>query len=185
MAKLILISGPCGCGKSTFTESYARYLVDRSGKAVYVIHGDDFHRGFIEPENKGNFFADGEASDPVLWEDILRFNWDCIIATADRALRQGTDVLIDYVIEEELPRVRELAELHQAELYYIVLTAEAGEIERRIRLRGDADMIGRALFLKKKLDAMPENQGHLYDNTRISPEDAVREIVLDQYLVME
>ena len=41
--------------------------------------------------------VNGEASDTVIWEDILRFNWDCIIATADRALSQGIDVLIDYV----------------------------------------------------------------------------------------
>ena len=183
MAKLIFISGPCGCGKSTFSEGYARHLVDQFGKTVYVIHGDDFHRGFIEPEDKGGFFVDGEASDSVHWEDILRFNWDCIIETAGRALRQGIDVVIDYVIEEELPRVRELAKLYQAELYYIVLTAEAEEIERRIRMRGDVDMIDRALFLKKKLESMPENQGHLYDNTRKSPEDTVREIVLERYLV--
>ena len=59
--------------------------------------------------------------------------------------------------------------------------AEAEEIERRIRMRGDVDLIDRALFLKKKLESMPENQGHLYDNTRKSPEDTVREIVLERY----
>ena len=69
----------------------------------------------------------------MLWEDILRFNWDCIIATADRALRQDLDVVIDYVIEDELPRVRELAEKDHAVLYYIVLTADAREIERRMK----------------------------------------------------
>lgn len=183
MVKLIVISGPCGCGKTTFTESYARYLVDQSEKTVYVIHGDDFHRGFIEPEDKGDFFADEEASDPVQWEDILRFNWDCMIGTAGRAIRQGLDVLIDYVVEEELPKLRELADLYQAELYYIVLTAEAEELEARIRRRGDVDMIDRALFLKRKLETMPENQGHLYDNTRKTPEDSIREIVLERYLV--
>ena len=46
----------------------------------------------------------------MLWEDILRFNWDCIISTAQRALQDNLDVVIDYVIEDELPRVRELAE---------------------------------------------------------------------------
>ena len=123
MNKIILISGPCGTGKSTFTDEYARHMVFENGKTVYAIHGDDFHAGFVEPENKGDFFVNGEASDNVLWEDILKFNWDCIIATAGRALSQGIDVLIDYVIENELPRVRELASLHGASLYYIVLTA--------------------------------------------------------------
>ena len=144
----------------------ARHLVRQDHKTVYVIHGDDFHSGFREPEEKGDFFVNGQASDQVLWEDILRFNWDCIISTAQRALQDNLDVVIDYVIEDELPRVRELAEKNRVPLYYIVLTADAEEIERRIRERGDVDLIERALFLKKKLENMQENQGHIYDNTR-------------------
>ena len=150
---------------------------------MYLIHGDDFHRGFIEPEDKGNFFTDGQASDRVLWEDILRFNWDCMIATAERALRLGMDVIIDYVLEDELPRVKKLAAENQADLYYIVLTADVEELERRIRYRGDADMIERALFLKRKLETMPENQGHLYNNTGKTPEQMIGEIVPERFLV--
>lgn len=184
MPKIIFISGPCGSGKSTLADAYARYLVEQDHKTVYVIHGDDFHRGFVEPEEKGDFFVDGQASNQVLWDDILRFNWDCIIATAQRALQDHLDVVIDYVIEDELVRVKELAEKNQASLYYIVLTADADEIEQRIRKRGDVDMIGRALFLKKKLETMPENQGHIYNNTGKKAEDAIREIMLEQYLVL-
>ena len=60
---------------------------------------------------------------------------------------------------------------------------DADEIEKRIRNRGDVDMIDRALFLKKKLEAMPENQGHIYNNTGKKTEDSIREIVLEQFLV--
>ena len=147
------------------------------------IHGDDFHGGFREPEEKDDFFVNGQASDQLLWDSILRFNWDCIITTAQRALQDNLDVVIDYVIEDELPRVRELAEKNRVPLYYIVLTADAEEIERRIRERGDVDLIERALFLKKKLEKMPENQGHIYDNTGKKPEDAIRDIWLEQYRV--
>lgn len=185
MPGIFFISGACGCGKSTFADAWAKHLVRQYHRTCYVIHGDDFHGGFVEPEEKGGLFAGGQAADPVLWEDILQFNWDCIIATADRALRQNLDVIIDYVIEDELPRVRELAKKHHAALYYIVLTADAEEIERRIRNRGNADLIERALFLKNKLEAMPENRGHLYNNTGKSPEDMIREIVPEQYLVGE
>ena len=183
MPKLIFISGACGSGKTTFANAYARHLVRQGHKTVYLIHGDDFHRGFIEPEDKGNFFTDGQASDQVLWEDILRFNWDCMISTAGRALRQGMDVIIDYVIEDELPRVKHLAAENHAELYYIVLTADAEVLERRIRSRGDADLVERALFLKKELEAMPENRGHLYNNTGKTIENMIDEIVPEDYAV--
>lgn len=185
MSKLIFISGPCGCGKTTFADLLAKRLVQEGGRTVYVVHGDDFHAGFVEPEEKGDFFVDGQASDPVLWEDILRFNWDCLLYTAGRALAQGLDVVIDYVIEGELSRIRDLADRHGAALVYIVLTASEQEIERRIRQRGDVDMIGRALFLKRELEAMPENKGHLYDNTGRTPEESVREIALERFALRQ
>ena len=183
MAKIIFISGPCGCGKTTLTNAFARYMVNRDHKTMYVIHGDDFHAGFKEPEDKGDFFVDGQASDTVHWEDILRFNWDCIMQTAERALADNLDVVIDYVIEAELPRVKALAERKGADLYYIVLTATEEEIERRIRYRGDLDLIERAKFLKRKLDAMPENQGHLVDNTSMSSEEIIESIDLEKFKV--
>ena len=183
MNRIIFVSGTCGSGKTSFTDAYARYLADRNKKTIYVIHGDEFHRGFVEPQEKGDFFTDGQASDPVLWENIIRFNWDCILSTADRALGQGLDVLIDYVIEDELPRVRELADRHDAQLHYVVLTADDGELTQRIRQRGDTDMIGRSLFLKRKLETMPENKGHFYDTTGKNIEAMVREIDLQQYLM--
>ena len=185
MAKIIFVSGACGTGKSTFTDAYARHLVNQNRKTAYVIHGDDFHAGFVEVEDKDDFFVNGEASDQVQWEDILRFNWDCIIATADRALKDGMDVLIDYVIENEFSRVKALAESNNAELYYIVITADEDELERRIRIRGDLDMIERAKFLKRELDAMPENAGHIYDNTKKSTEDMIKEIELERYKIVQ
>ena len=124
MVRVIFISGACGCGKTTFVNAYSRYLVSHNHKSVYVIHGDDFHRGFVEPEDKDDFFVDGQASNQVLWEDILRFNWDCIIATAQRAL-----------------------------------------------------------FLKKKLEAMSENQGHIYNITGKNVKDIIQDIALEQYIL--
>jgi len=183
MAKIIFISGPCGCGKTTFTNAFAKHMVNRNHKTMYVIHGDDFHKGFKEPEDKGDFFADGQAVDTVYWEDILRFNWDCMMQTAERALSDNLDVVIDYVIETELPRVKALSEKTGAELYYIVLTATEKELERRIRYRGDSDMIERAKFLKRELDAMPENQGHLIDNTETDTEDLIEAIDLEKFRV--
>ena len=185
MSNIYFISGPCGCGKSTFANAYARHLVDHEGrKQVYLIHGDDFHQGFVESEDKGAFFVEGQASDLLLWKDILKFNWDCILTVANRALLQGLDIVIDYVIEEELPLVRKLAQEHHANLYYIVLTASEDAIRERIHKRGDVEMIDRALFLKEKLDNLPENQGHLYDNTGKKVEEEIGQLQVEQFLVV-
>ena len=183
MCKIIFVSGPCGCGKSTFSVAYARHLVEQGHRTVYIIHGDDFQDGFIQPEDKPDFSVNGQPSDRVLWEDILRFNWDCIISTADRALQQDLDVVIDYIIEDEMPRVLELAEKYGASLYYIVLTADEDELEKRILSRGDTNLIERSKFLKQKLESMKENQGHLYNSTGKSIVEMCREIVLEQYAV--
>ena len=52
--------------------------------------------------------------------------------------------------------------------WYIGMIEEA--IRQRITHRGDVDLIDRAIFLKHKLEAMPENQGHLLDNTGLTVE---------------
>ena len=184
MGDIYFFSGPCGCGKSTLAEAYAKYLVNECGKPqVYLIHGDDFHAGFVETDNKGDFFINGQASDLILWQDILKFNWDCILTVARKVLDRRLDVVIDYVIEEELPLVKELAKEFNAKLYYVVLTAEKEAIEQRIKERGDVEMIERALFLKDKLDNLPENRGHLFDNTGKTISQEVKELEIERFRV--
>ena len=184
MSSIIVFSGPCGCGKSTLTDAFARLRVRRTGNPVYVIHGDDISGCLVEPEDTGDLFqADGRIADPRRWDNIVRFNWDCILLLAGRAAQEGLDVAIDYVVEEELPRLRTLAAEVGAKLYYIVLTASAEALEQRIKARGDVDMLGRALFLKQKLDALPENQGHLFDNTGLSAEEEAGKLDLERFIV--
>ncbi len=177
MGNIYFISGPCGCGKTTLTDAIAKYMVNvEKRKQVYVIHGDDFHRGFeLLSYEEEDFWADGQATNQIEWLEILKFNWECILDVAGRALVRGLDVVIDYVVEEELPLLQKLAKEYDAKLYYLVLTASEEAITKRIQTRGDEEMIERALFLKKKLDSLPENQGHLYDNTGKTVEEEVQE----------
>lgn len=177
-------SGPCGCGKSTLADSYAKKLVKEEGvKQVYVIHGDDFQSGFVRTDDGDAFFADGKPSNFLVWEEILKFNWECILETAGKALRRGLDVVIDYVIEDELPLVRRLAEEYGAELYYVVLTASEETLRQRITGRGDTELIDRSLFLKKELDNRQENRGHLFDNTEKTVEQTVQELRIEDFKV--
>ena len=184
MSNLYFFSGPCGCGKSTLADAWAKHLVNNAGrKQVYVIHGDDFHEGFVEPDAKGDFFVDGLPGDAMAWEQILAFNWACVIDVADKALTRGLDVVIDYVIEDELPRVTALARKHQALLRYVVVTAGEETIRQRITQRGDVDLIERAIFLKHKLENMPENQGHLLDNTCLTVEEEIALVEDERFIV--
>ena len=181
MANIYFISGPCGCGKSTFTDAFAKHMVTvEEKKQVYVIHGDDFHQGFVlRSYEEEPFWENGQAADQAEWHEILKFNWECILDVAGKALARNIDVLIDYVVEDEMPLLRKLADEHSAELYYIVLTASKEAITARIRERGDIEMTDRALFLKRKLEEMPENKGKLYDNSEKTLEEEVEEISRD------
>lgn len=165
-----VFSGPCGCGKSTLTDRYAQHLV-QSGAAlqVYVIHGDDFHRGFVETNRRLGPDYPGF----LYWKDILEFNWDCMLSTAQKALDRGLDVLIDYVVEDELPMLKELARKNHTKLYYFVLTASEEELRQRLTRRGSTDLIERSLFLKTKLEGTPENLPYLYNISGMTVEEEI------------
>lgn len=65
----------------------------------------------------------------------------------------------------------------------MVLTASEQAIKERITLRGYTEMVERALFLKNKLDVLPENQGHLFDNTNKAIEQKVVELIIENFEV--
>lgn len=177
MANIYFISGPCGCGKSTLTDAFAEHLVKIEKRPrTYVIHGDDFHHGFVGMYEEDAFCEETQESNPLAWSQVLKFNWECILDVAERALVRGLDVVVDYVVEDELPLLQELTKKQNAKLYYVVLTATEEAITARLLTRGNEELVGRALFLKKKLDNLPENQGHLYDNTGKTVAEEVAEI---------
>lgn len=177
---IYVFSGPCGCGKSTLAESYARYLIQKpSCNQVYVIHGDDFHKGFIETDRRVGPNCPGFQ----YWEDILRFNWECMLDTAQKALDRGLDVLIDYVVEDELPLLKELARKNNAKLCYVVLTASEEELRQRLIRRGSEDLIERSLFLKTKLENTAENLPYLFDISGMSVSEEIAALPLERHKV--
>ena len=121
---IYFFSGPCGCGKSTLADAYARKLIfDGVRNQVYVIHGDDFMNGFIKTEE------------------------------------------------------------YEAQLYYVVLTASEETLKQRIADRGDIEITERSLLPKNALDHMPENQGHLFENTWMTVEQELSELDINRFLV--
>ena len=180
MNSIYVFSGPCGCGKSTLSEAYARQLVEHGGrKQVYVIHGDDFHKGFMETAERV-----GDAYPGFLyWPDILKFNWEAMLNVARMALERQLDVVIDYVVEDELPLLKSLAENHRARLFYVVLTATEQVLCQRLTQRGSGELIDRSLFLKTKLNHLKENQHHLYNISGMTVEEEIRQLDMTQFEV--
>lgn len=167
-----LLSGPCGAGKSTMAETLADYLTCEGGRdQVYVIHGDDFHRNlratsrWVGPDREGFMY----------WKDTLPFIWQCMLDTADKVLACGPDVIMDYVVEGELPLVMALCRKYGAKLHYIVLTAEENELKKRLEKRGDPHLMERSMELKGILGTMDVNQGHLLDTTGREMRALIRE----------
>lgn len=175
---IYVFSGPCGCGKSTLTESFAQHLIKNENKLqVYVIHGDDFHRGLKETDRRLGPDYPGF----LYWADVLRFNWDCMLTVAQNALDRGLDVLIDYVVEDELPLLEALAEKNGAKLCYIVLTASEDELKRRLTSRGDPQLIERSLFLKQKLEHTAGR--YLFDISGMTVEEEIAALNTDAHEV--
>lgn len=170
MNNIYIFSGPCGCGKSTLTESYAQHLIrQEKNLQVYVIHGDDFHKGFVETDRRVGPSCPGF----LYWADILEFNWECMLDTAQKALNRGLDVLVDYVVEDELPRLKDLARRNHAKLYYVVFTATEEELASRLTGRGSSELIERSLFLRSKLESAPENLPFLYNISGMTVEEEI------------
>lgn len=79
--------------------------------------------------------------------------------------------------------MQSLASRYHANLHYVVLTAEEDTIRQRLTQRGDDALIERALFLKNKLEKMPENQGYLYDNTGKTVEQELEELKMARFRI--
>ncbi|MFS0728198.1 AAA family ATPase [Paenibacillus sp. 1P07SE] len=156
-----LISGPLGVGKSTISKTLANTM-----QQCALIEGDlllHMYHGETEPP----------------WEDRLRLAWLHIAAVTRNLVREGLDVVIDFVVEDELSWFcDQIADLDGA-LHYVVLHAEPGTISARLDKRGDPESIHRSLFLRNKLMASPNNQPFLLDAGSKQPDELAQDILKD------
>ena len=155
-----IISGPCGVGKSTISKG----LVCKLKKAV-LVEGDLISAMFVGEEHP-------------TWEEKLTIVWQNLSNLTKNFLGNGYDVVIDYVVEDELEWF--CKELQQAglnvTLHYYVLRADPAVLVERITKRGDIDMIPRSLELLHQLENKKENELHLIDTTNKEPNVIIEEI---------
>ncbi|WP_339148843.1 MULTISPECIES: AAA family ATPase [unclassified Sutcliffiella] len=157
---IYIISGPCGVGKSTITKGLARKL-----EKTVLVEGDMISALFV-----------GQVQPP--WEEKLSIVWQNLSSLTKNFLLNGYDVVIDYVVEDELEWF--CKELQQTgldiSLHYYVLLADPEVLVERITRRGDTNMIPRSLELLHQLENKKENALHLYDTTNKDPKVIIEEI---------
>ncbi|MDF2544240.1 MAG: hypothetical protein K0S47_3958 [Herbinix sp.] len=166
MNYIYLISGACGCGKSTLSKELAR-KIDHS----FLIGGDELHAFFSE-------------KDDVPWLERLRITWENICSVTQNALRNHLNVIIDYVVEEELPLLQSYLEDNTYELRYLVILPSDEVIKARITTRGDIELIDRALFLRNKLSNIDSNIQHIYDNSEKSVEETIKAFLSEDRFIV-
>lgn len=158
---VFIISGPLGVGKSTVSRS----LADSMSHCV-LVEGDlllHVYRGESEPP----------------WQERLQLAWLNITAVTRNFLQHGLDVVIDFVVEDELQLFYEQLSDLNATFHYVVLHAEPEILAARLSQRGDSQYIQRSLFLRNKLMASTTNEPFLLDANHKCPEELAKEIVKD------
>ncbi|MCR2805826.1 AAA family ATPase [Paenibacillus soyae] len=154
-----LVSGPLGVGKSTLSK-----ILASSMKQCVLIEGDLLLHVY-----------QGESEPP--WEERLRLAWLNIAAVTRNFVLSGLDVVIDFVVEDELQWFSDQLSDLGATLHYVVLHAEPDTLSARLHQRGDAQYIQRSLFLRNKLTASPTNEPYLLDTDDKTPVELVEEII--------
>ncbi|WP_201004774.1 AAA family ATPase [Paenibacillus glycanilyticus] len=157
---LYLISGPLGVGKSTTSKELAQNV-----QQCVLIEGDIL-LGMLNDELS------------LSWEERLRLTWDNILTLTRNYLQHDLNVVIDFVVEEELEWFcNHLSDLKNVTLKYVVLIADKEKIIERLNSRGDIDSLERSLFLLNKMESSHFNKKFSYNTTHKHPTETVKDII--------
>lgn len=158
---IYLISGPLGVGKSTASRELAGKL-DQS----VLIEGDHLLHVFKgEPQ--------------PAWEERLRLAWLNILAVTRNFIQHHFNVIIDFVVEDELEWFcKQMSDLNVT-VNYVILRADKDKLVERLTKRGDIQYLERSLFLLNQIDSSPSNRPYIYETSLKQPSEIVEEIIND------
>jgi broad-specificity NMP kinase len=156
---IYIFSGPCGAGKSTITKGTAEEM-----EQVVLLEGDTIFSMFA-----------GKTQPP--WEEALSIVWSSILALTRNFIQSGLDVMIDYVVEDELAWFSKQVSDLNVDIIYVVLRADQDTLVERLKIRGDTDLIDRTIFLLDKLENSSGNRRYLYDTTNKQPSEIINDLI--------
>ena len=158
---IFIISGPLGVGKTTVSKK----VVDTLKEGV-LIEGDTL----LHALNSINRLS---------WEEKLALTWKNLASISRNLIKRDLDVVIDFVVEEELEWFRnEVLDL-AVKVSYFVLLADESTIIGRLKKRGDIKYWDRSKDLLEKFKNDPRNRDNIVDTTGKSVDEVV-EIVLER-----
>ncbi|WHY79906.1 AAA family ATPase [Neobacillus sp. WH10] len=164
---IYLVSGPVGVGKSTTSKKLAQTV-----KNCVLLEGDSILHMF-------------EYGSEASWEERLSLTWENILTITRNFIQNNFNVVIDFVVEDELDWFcKHISDL-QVTLKYIVLRADKEKLIERIHMRGDNDSIERSLFLLNKLESTPSNQQFIFDTTLKHTAEIVDVIINDTGFIVK
>lgn len=168
MAKLYVITGPAGVGKSTVS----KMLAERSSKSVFIDGDEIYHHvvgGYAPAWKEGNHL------------DIF---WKVCIDMMRTYLEAGYDVVFNYIINPtniELIKVS----LNSFTIKFTVLMVDEETLLERDSLRAeDCQMKERCIVLLNSFKNKGFNEKNILDTSKLSAEETVQIIENDERFVI-
>ncbi|MGN1012979.1 MAG: AAA family ATPase [Clostridia bacterium] len=152
MPDLILITGPAGVGKSTISRKIAE-----NKKRSALIEGDDIYHqvigGYVQAWKKGNH---------------LQTFWKVCISTIDTYLKDGYDVILNYIITPESLEIIKNS-LEEYKIKFVVLIADESSLLLRDKQRPeDCQMKERCIALLNSFKNKNYGKNHILDTSYLS-----------------
>ena len=166
MAKLYVITGPAGVGKSTVTNA----LADSLSKCA-VLEGDEvYHQvrsGCVKPWLDGNH---------------LYLMWKNMITLAKNYLEFGFDVVLNYIIyNDDLEFIKD--NIKGFDIHFVVLMAERDTVAKRDTERGEEFAVNRVDKHITKFLSQGYDKKHFLYNDDKNVEQEVQEILEGKFKV--
>ncbi len=164
MSTLYVITGPAGVGKSTISLKLAESL-EKSA----LIEGDDIYGhvvgGYVSPWKEGNH---------------LELFWKVSISTIREYLKEGYDVVFNYIISPQNLKMIQDA-FSGTKIKFVVLLADEETLLKRDALRPvDCQMGERCIVLLHHFEEHGYDKRFIVDTGKLNVEEAVKEVIKEE-----